>query len=149
MPQYADRMYRGGSPGPFRHVRALTSRAARVLALLAALLLAGAGTGAPRADEGGSRAGLEMVICADGGAKTIVLDADGTPVETSGEEEPCPGHGPCCTLPAKCPLSPGVRMPVVWLPTTTVVVFHIAPAGLRSGTGSRPTARGPPSKDNA
>ena len=147
MTQYADRMCRGGSSGPLRHVRAVGSLAARAMAVLAALLLVSGG-GAMRAEAAGAVQGVVMVICSDGGAKTIVLDAEGNPVETSGEEA-CPGHGPCCTLPEGYALPPPAQAPAVWEPVASVAVFHDGPAVLRSGTGHGPKARGPPSKDNA
>jgi hypothetical protein len=149
MIQYADWMCRGGPSRLLRHVRAAGSLAARVLAVLAALLLVAGGTGAMRADAAGGEAGFVVVICSDGAAKRVVLDADGNPVETSGEKEACPSHGPCCIIAEGCVLSPPAQAPAVWEPAVTAAVFHPQLTVHRSGPGLGPHARGPPSKDNA
>lgn len=148
MSQYADRTCRGGSSGPRRYIRATGSLVARMTAVLAALFLVFGGIGTMRAGADGAVPGLVMVICSDGGAKTIVLDAEGNATETSDEED-CPGHGPCCTLPHGYALSPGVQASVVWEPIARVAVFHTGPVGLRFASGRRPNSRGPPSKEDA
>jgi hypothetical protein len=146
MTQYADKTCRGGPFGPRRRVRATGSCAARVVAVLAALLLVWGGL---HADARGARSGFEVVLCADGGPRTIVLDAAGNPMETSGEEDPCPDHGPCCTLPDRCALSPDVQTGTATKPVTTRASFCPEPAGLRSASRRPPTARGPPKREDA
>jgi hypothetical protein len=118
------------------------------MAVLAVLMLAAGGAGVIRADAAGAVPGIMMVICSDGVAKTIVLDAEGNPIETS-DEEACPGHGPCCTLAQSDALSPVAPVRAVWEPVATVAVFHPEFAILRSETTRHPKARGPPSKEDA
>jgi hypothetical protein len=148
MTQYMDRMCRGGSTGPLRRIRATGAFVARVMAVLTAMMLALGGAGVVRADASVVAPGIAMVICSDDGAKTIVLDADGNPVETS-DDENCPGQGPCCTVPESVAVTPQAHAWAVWEPAATLAVFHAQLAGLGSASKHRPIARGPPSKEDA
>lgn len=141
-------MCRGGLRGPLRRARSIGSLSAEVLAIIAALLLAAGGANAGRVHSVRAEPGIVMVICSDGGAKTVVLDHNGTPVETSGDEA-CDGLCLCCTVPDGVGLLPDARASTAWEPLATVAVFPGNLMRLRSEFRSRAHARAPPSEEDA
>lgn len=141
-------MCRGGPSGPLGHARSVGSLAARVLAVVAALMLAAGGVGVRHASAAGAEPGFVMVICSDGVAKTVVLDGEGNPVEPSGEDA-CLGLCLCCTLPESDALSPGAQASADWDPVSRVGDFTVRPARLWSESARSPQARGPPSEEDA
>lgn len=141
-------MCRGGPSGPLGHARSVGSLAARVLAVVAALMLAAGGAGARHASATGAEPGFVMVICSDGVAKTVVLDREGNPVEPSGESA-CLGLCLCCTVPEGDALSPGAQASAVWDPVARVEAFNVKSARLWSESSRSPQARGPPTEEDA
>lgn len=141
-------MCRGGPRGPLRRARPIGSLPARLLAVIAALMLAVGGANAGHAHPDPAEPGIEMVICSDGGVKTVVLDRQGNPIETS-DDEACLGFCPCCTVPNGDVLLADTHVSAKWQPVARAEVFGIKPAHLPSKSGRRPNLRGPPSKEDA
>lgn len=72
----------------------MTLRRRPLLSILLALFVAltGLGTGVAAPHAAGAGQGLtEVVICGDDGARTIVVDAEGNPVEEEHERSCCDG----------------------------------------------------------
>jgi hypothetical protein len=121
--------------------------AAFVLTLLAALSAGLGGVVRAQAMVSGPGPGFEMVICTEGGAKTIRVDAAGDPIPPADEHCPCPCLD--CLPAAEAAVLPEAARSA--MPTAAS-----APREDRASTfpqpqarRMRPEARGPPSEAKA
>ena len=138
---------RGGRQRPGLSVRRPRALAAHVLAIVAAMVMVLSGVLSPNAQAAGFAGGTVTVICADGVAKTVVLDDEGNPMDPSGAE--------ACAGICLCGPAPGVALPpeaqgvvpcsgemdgVIWPTAAAVLLFE---------RGRCASPRGPPSEDMA
>lgn len=116
------------------------------LSIAVAMVLGAAVPGGAAAHR--AQPGVERVICADGAEKTIRVDAEGVPIETSQDQDcSCPGCD--CLAPAADVALPAAGGAVAG---STGSGSPAAPApriSLPAEPGLRPEARGPPPEDAA
>lgn len=112
------------------------------LTLLLALTLAF--SGASRAAGLLSAEGTSMIICADGGAVAITLDAEGNPVAPGAAHRHCPD----CFAPAGAALAdhPPSAVPATFVARSFAVPLTHVP---RPARHTRPEPRGPPTETMA
>lgn len=137
----------GGRHWPRTPVRRPRALAAHVLAIVAAMVMALSGGFPSGAQAAGFAGGVVTVICADGVAKTVILDAEGNPMSPSGAE--------VCAEACLCGATPGVALSpeaqgvvsrsgemagMPWPTATAVLLFE---------RGRCAAPRGPPSEDIA
>jgi len=92
--------------------------------------------------------GVERVICADGAEKTIRVDADGVPIETS-QDQNCTCPGCDCLAPATDAALPATGSPMAGSVGTGRLAAPAPRIALPAGPRLCPEARGPPSGDAA
>lgn len=109
--------------------------------LAAALALVLAGTLPMQSHAAPAGAAMEIVICAEDGARTILINENGEPV---GQDRPCPEPGCPDCLRATDPavLAGAVAIPVPSVGTAPVLMGAAGPAASRDPVAHR--ARGPP-----
>lgn len=126
------------------HTRAVFAlRRLRLLWLALAVALANVGLPVLGYAAMAGRGSLPSVICAPGGMKTIVVDADGR-VQEVGAQALHDGHCALCAVPAALPVSVSApAVPGMAGPSDTSVV----PAGLHPRfAAATPPATGPPAR---
>ncbi len=125
-----------------RYARGMCRSAPLVLIHIAAVLaFALAGVLGPQAHVARTGTAMEIVICTESGARTILVDRDGEPV---GQDRPCPEPGcPDCLRATDTAMLAGTAaIPVPPVGTTPVLMGTARPAASRDPVAHR--ARGPP-----
>lgn len=140
-------MRRGGAQGPLTSALRMGAVVARILAFAAVIVMAASGGVSMGAHASGSEGGFVTVICADGVAKTVVLDSEGNPMSPPGKED-CTGVCLCIST-SGAALPTEAQAPRFWDGDATVALSSTATAVLAFERGRYPAPRGPPSEDIA
>lgn len=128
-------------------VRRPCALAVRALAIVAAMVMALSGGFSTDARAGGFEGGTVTVICADGVAKTVVLDDEGSPMNPTGEKV-CAEVCLCSPAPGLA-LPPEAQRPVSRDRETAAILWPMAAVVLLFQRGRCPSPRAPPSEDMA
>lgn len=137
----------GGRHGPRTPVRRPRALAALLLAIVAAMAMALSGGFPSGAEAAGFERGAVTVICADGVAKTVILDDEGNPMDPYGETV-CAGVCLCGAAPGVA-LPPAAQAPVARSGETAGILWQAATTVLLFERGRCAAPRGPPSEDIA
>ncbi len=138
-------MCRSGAPGRQRRARLIGALAARILVVAAALVMA-AGGGIAARTHAPAEQGIAMVICAEGGARTVVLDREGNPVAPA-DAEVCVVSCLCCPAAPDITIAPPVHRATNGAGDATRLVPPMPRAALSFERGLVHAPRGPPSED--